>query len=380
MSTRPSWNMALVGGGGGFIGAVHATAACLDRRARLTAGALSSRPEKAIRAAAEFGIPDSGSYGSWQELLEGEAAKPSDERAHFVTVATPNATHHPIAKAALEAGFPVVCDKPLAISEAEAEELVAIVRKTGLPFLLTHNYSGYPLVRQARDLVASGELGEIRAIRVQYVQGGLLGVKPGSSPARGAWKADPALNGPLGTMADVGTHAYQLARFVAALEPRRISCQLRAFSEGRLLDDYGTASIELENGALATLLCSQVTHGRLNDLSLEIDGSLASLTWRQEDPNELVLRRFGEPRRTYERHPGAESTSPAARAACRIPPGHPEGYLEAFANLYGDFFDELEGKSAGLHPTAEDGLEGLRFLDACRRSHALDGGWTEMVR
>ena len=381
--------MALIGGGGsGFIGRVHAIAAALDQRAELVAGALSSDPAKARAQAAEFGIAADRAYGSYRDLLDAEARLSANERVDFLTIATPNGTHFEIARAALEAGFNVVCEKPLTTTLADAAALARRAQITGAVFAVMHGYSGYPLVRQARELVRSGELGEVQAIRVNYVQGGLRGLEPGQSPPRAAWKADPAQAGPSGTLADIGTHAYHLARYITGLEPVDVACQLRTYHPVRPLDDYGHAVIRFANGALGTLTVSQVTHGRLNDLAIEIDGRRCSLAWRQEEPNQLLVRRYGEPTRIYERNLRALFLADTARAACRLPGGHPEGVLEAFANVYGNVFQDMliraEGGRAAsrdtLYPNVCDGWEGVAFIQQCLASQRDNGGWKPLTR
>ena len=249
----------------------------------MVAGALSSDPERSRAAAPQFGIDAGRAYGSYAELLERESNLGGERGVDFVSIATPNYTHFGIAKSAIEAGFHVVCDKPMTIDLAQAEQLAELVQRAGVVFALTHNYSGYPLVRQAREMIQAGELGEIQAVRASYIQGWLRGTKPGTTPSRGAWKADPAKAGS-GSLGDIGTHAFHLARYVTGLVPVELSSKLMSYQPGRELDDYGHAMIRFENDALGMISFSQVTHGRLNDLSLEVDGTKASLTWRQETP------------------------------------------------------------------------------------------------
>ncbi len=375
--------MALIGGGGdAFIGRVHWFAATLDHRAELVAGCLSSRPDKAKLAAPEFGIDSDRAYTSYQELLDGEHDLPDGQRADFVSIATPNFTHFEIAMAALRAGFHVMCDKPMTIEIDQAKQLVECVRKTGRVFVLTHNYTGYPMVRQAAEMIRSGELGTIQAIRANYIQGWLRGVDPNVEPSRGAWKSDPAKAGS-GTLGDLATHAYNLARFMTVFEPLDVSCQLRTFAPDRVVDDYGHAQVRLSGDALAMITFSQVTHGRLNDLSIEIDGTKGSLQWRQEQPNEMIVRRYGKPVEIYERHPGAPYTNEFARGASRIPGGHPEAFIEAFANVYRDGFDDMVahatdqafGAAETSYPNVVDGEEGVRFIHACLSSHESGGDW-----
>ena len=277
--------MALVGGGGnGFIGKVHTTAATLDRQAVLVAGALSSNPERSRESALAMGIAPDRAYGSFHELINSEKLRATDDRIDFISIATPNHTHREIACAALAAGFHVVCDKPMTISTADADAMVTAVRDSEVIFALTHNYSGYPLVRQARELVANGVLGDLIAIRTKYVQGWMHGMDPDEVPARGAWKSDPNKNGRAGSLGDVGTHAFHLLQFITGMTPSKVLCHMRSYSPHHALDDYGHAMLQFEEGTTGMVTWSQVSHGRLNDLSIELDGTKASLAWRQEEP------------------------------------------------------------------------------------------------
>ncbi|WP_199195083.1 MULTISPECIES: Gfo/Idh/MocA family protein [Pirellulaceae] len=377
--------MALVGGGSGaFIGRVHATAAVLDNRAALVAGALSSNPERAKSSAPDYDIPEDRAYTSYQELIEKELALPEDKRIDFVSVATPNHMHFPVAKAALEAGFNVICDKPMTLTLAEAEELYQVVEKSGAVFAVSHNYTGYPLVRMARQMILDGELGEINAIRVQYIQGWLrTKLEDDASQKQAAWRSDPAKSGAAGAYGDIGTHAYNLGRYMTGLLPDKVSSHLATFVEGRKLDDYGTTVIRYENGALCTLTASQISHGRENDLSIEIDGTKAALSWRQENPNEMIIRKNGEPHKIYTRDPNAPFMNAAGVAACRIPSGHPEGFFEAFANVYRAAFDAMALRATGkdfekkdtIYPNIHDGVEGMYFIQQCVASSGQDGAW-----
>src|SRR6188768_3134261 len=314
MSTNGSLNrkfrMALVGGGqGAFIGRVHATAAVMDNRAELVAGCLSSNPEKAKASAPDYDIPPDRAYTSIGELIQKEKALPADKRIDFVSVATPNHTHFEIAKAAVEAGFNVMCDKPMTFDMKQADELVSAVEKSGVVFGVTHNYTGNPLVRQARDMIAAGELGEINAVRSFYIQGWLRTRLEAEGQKQSEWRTDPKRSGIAGCFGDIGTHAYNLARYMTGLLPDKISCRLKTFVEGRRLDDYGSATIAFENGALGTVTASQITHGRENDVFIEIDGTKGSLSWRQEEPNSLIVRTNGKPHQIYYRDPNAPFAS-----------------------------------------------------------------------
>ncbi|MCA9016953.1 MAG: Gfo/Idh/MocA family oxidoreductase, partial [Planctomycetaceae bacterium] len=298
--------MALVGGGqGSFIGRVHSIAACLDNRAELVAGALSSNPEKAKASAPAYDIKPDRAYGSIEELVEKESALPEDQRIDFVSIATPNFTHFPIAKTAVEAGFNVVCDKPMTFDLAQAEELKSLVEKSGVVFAVSHNYTGYPLVRMAREMILAGELGEIQAVRSNYIQGWLRSRLEQEDQKQAAWRTDPAKSGAAGAFGDIATHAYNLGRYMTGLLPEEISCNLKIFAPGRQLDDYGHAVIRFQNGALGTVTASQISHGRENDLFIEIDGTKGALAWRQEEPNQMVIRRNGQPHSIYSRDPNA---------------------------------------------------------------------------
>jgi predicted dehydrogenase len=376
--------MALLGGGGtGFIGKVHRTAALLDGRVDLVSGAFSSNLDRSRDTAVDFAVDSARAFDSFENLLDDELNRPAEERVDFVSIATPNWLHFPMAKATLQAGFNVMCDKPMTVNLAQAEELVDLVEQSGAVFGLTHNYTGYPLIRQAREMIAAGELGEIKAVRVNYIQGWMRGVTPGDTPARGAWKDDPLKNGPAATMGDVGSHAFNLASFVTGLEPAEVSATVRTFAPGRQLDDYGHALVRFTNDALCMVTVSQVTHGRLNDLSIEVDGEKASLAWRQETPNVLTLGQFGEPTRIYDRHPAAAYTNESGRTACRLPAGHPEAFFEAFANVYSAACDDMVKRATGqlfdsedtLYPNVRDGLAGVRFIEQTIASSQARGEW-----
>jgi predicted dehydrogenase len=388
MPTNGSLNrklrMALVGGGqGAFIGRVHATAAVLDNRAALVAGALSSDPERAKASAGDYDIPVARAYGSYKELLEKEKGLPADQRIDFLSVATPNHTHFEIAKAAIEAGFNVICDKPMTFDLAQAEQLADAVDKSGVVFAVSHNYSGYPLVRQARQMIQSGELGEINAVRSFYIQGWLRTRLEESNQKQAAWRTDPSKSGAAGCFGDIATHAYNLARYMTGLLPESISCHLRTFEPGRKLDDYGTAVIRFENGALGTVTASQISHGRENDLFIEIDGTKGSLQWRQEEPNKMIFRRNGQPHAIYTRDPNAPFMNDAGKAACRLPSGHPEAFFEAFANVYRSAYDAMVERAEGkkpenvntVYPNVNDGVEGMYFIQQSVDSSKENGAW-----
>ncbi|MDP7015234.1 MAG: Gfo/Idh/MocA family oxidoreductase [Pirellulaceae bacterium] len=364
--------MGIIGGGAlSFIGKVHRTAAQLDLRAELVAGAFSSDPAKSIAAGRQLALNPARVYATWTEMLDAERRLPADKRIDFVTVATPNDTHFQLAGSALAAGFHVVCDKPMTNGIAEAEQLAEQVARSGRVFLLTHNYTGYPQVRLARQLIESGELGEIQAVRVHYLQGWMRSRPPGQVYPRGNWKYEAGRAGVSGTFGDVGSHAYHLARFVTQIRPTRVSATLRAFSPGGALDDYGVAVLR-DDRAIITVTASQVTHGRANDLTLEVDGVLGSLVWRQEQPDELTLMRNGRPRELLTRAGGGAD---AAERFTRLPPGLPEGFIEAFANLYNAAFDKMAGGQSATFPDERDGVEGVRFIHQVVASSAEQGRW-----
>lgn len=376
--------MALVGGGAGsFIGRVHSIAACLDNRAVVTAGALSSNPQRAKESAPDYDIDDSRAYGSYEAMLDAESKLPEDERIDFVSIATPNHTHFEIARAAVEAGFNVVCDKPMTFDLAQAEALLETVQGSDVVFAVSHNYTGYPLVRQAREMILGGELGEINAIRAQYIQGWLRTPLEADEQKQAAWRTDPAKSGAAGAFGDIATHAYNLGRYMTGVLPDQVSCSLKTFVGGRRLDDYGTAVIRYENGALGTVTASQISHGRENDLEIEIDGTKGSLRWRQENPNELILRQNGQPHKIYTRDPNASYMNPSGSSACRLPSGHPEAFLEAFANIYTAAFDDMASRASGqavdrkntIYPNIYDGVEGMYFIQQCVASSAQEAAW-----
>jgi predicted dehydrogenase len=392
MAINPPLNrklrMGLVGGGqGAFIGAVHARAAIMDNRAALVAGALSSDPARAKASASDYDIKPERAYGSYKEMVEGESKLPPGERIDFASVATPNHTHYEIAKAFAEAGFNVMCDKPLTYDLKQAEDLAKVVERTGAVFAVTHNYTGYPLVRLARDMVHGGELGEINAIRAFYIQGWLRRRLEKDNQKQASWRTDPKRSGAAGCFGDIGTHAYNLGRFITGLLPDQVSCLLQTFEEGRPLDDYGTAAIRYQNGALGTVTASQISHGRENDLWIEIDGTKGALEWHQEEPNKLLFRVNGQPHRLYTRDPNAGHMTPTAKASCRLPSGHPEAFFEAFANIYTAAYDDMAARAGGkkvggrdtLYPNVYDGVDGMNFITQCVASSKENGHWLPLI-
>lgn len=390
-STRPSFSasnpviaqlgrrlrLAVIGGGpGSFIGATHRQAARLDDRYELVAACLSSDPEKAVSAGIELGLTAGRSYPSAQALLDAEAARP--DGADVVAIMTPNDGHYPCAMAALNLGFDVICDKPMTNTLAEAERLRQRVMETGRVFCLTHNYSGYPLVRQARAMVAEGLLGDVRLVQVEYVQGGRA--KPG--PGRTAWKTDPARGGTSLVMGDIGTHAHQLLRFISGLEVEQVAAEAGPIVPGSQAHDYAGAMLRLGGGARGNFWVTQAAAGVENALRIRVSGSLATLEWAQEHPQLLQFKPMGAPAQTFT--PKGPGTLPLAARSSRVAAGHPEGFHEAFANLYSDAAEAIAARRTGqtpdplaLHfPSADDGWMGMRFVDAVIRSSDANGVWT----
>jgi len=376
--------MGLVGGGiGSFIGRVHSVAAGLDNRSVLVAGAFSSDAQRSKQSAPGYAVDESRAYGSYEAMLDAERQLPEDERIDFVSVTTPNHTHFEIARAAVEAGFNVVCDKPMTFDLDQAEALLKTVEGSDVVFALTHNYTGYPLVRQAREMVLGGELGEINAVRTQYIQGWLRTRLEAEEQKQASWRTDPSKSGAAGAFGDIATHAFNLGRYITGELPESVSCHLKSFVEGRQLDDYGTAVIRYQNGALGTVTASQISHGRENDLEIEVDGTKGSLRWRQENPNELIFRQNGKAHQIYTRDPNAPFMHPAAAASCRVPAGHPEAFFEAFANVYAAAFDDMAKRAQGgtverrdtLYPNVYDGVEGMLFIQQCVASSQQDAAW-----
>lgn len=369
--------LGMVGGGaGGFIGGVHRMAARLDGCFDLVAGALSSDPARAAQSARDLGIAPDRSYASFQDMAQAEAARPDGIEA--VSVVTPNHLHAPAAIAFLRAGIHVICDKPLALTLDEGATMADAAQASGARFILTHNYTGYPLIRQARAMVAQGLLGKIRQVRVEYAQDWLAtAIEQQASGA--AWRTDPARAGLGGAIGDIGSHAYQLMRSVTGLEVETLQAQLTAFVPGRALDDDAEILLRFKGGARGSIWVSQVAVGHANDLRLRIYGETGSLSWSQEDPDRMIFGQLGQPSQILTR--GGAGLVADAIHATRVPAGHPEGYIEAFANLYRDAAALIlrQGTDKGLTengipvPGLEDGLDGLRFIQAAVRSSAKNG-------
>jgi len=365
----------MVGGGpGAFIGGVHRICLAMDGQFELVAGAFSSDPAKSLKTGAELGFDPKRIYGDWKGMLEAEAKLPAEQRIQALSIVTPNALHFAPAKLALERGFHVICDKPLTITVEEAEELERLVAHAKLQFCVTHNYTGYPMVREAAHLVQSGQLGEIRKVYVEYLQGWLSDKLAKTGQKQASWRVDPKISGPCGAMGDIGTHAANLAEHLTGSRIESLLAVLKTWVEGRALDDDGMVLFKLKNGATGTLAASQVCVGKENALAIRIFGTKGGLSWQQEHPNDLHVH--WKERAQELRRPGNGWVNDEAKALQRIPAGHPEGYLEAFANLYRSFAAAIRGEPTILHPfpTVTDGLSGMRFLRACVKS-AKEGSW-----
>lgn len=369
--------LAVIGGGpGSFIGAMHRQAARLDDRYELVAAALCSESQRSISAGRELGLSADRCYGSGLDLIAAEAQRA--DGADVVAIMTPNDSHFSLAMAALDRGFDVICDKPMTNTVTQAEQLRQRVLETGLVFCLTHNYTGYPMVRQAKAMVDEGQLGAIRMIQVEYVQGG----RAAPGPGRKAWKEDPARGGPSLVMGDIGTHAHNLLRFITGLEVSEVAAEVGTIVPDRLTHDYAGAMLRLSNGARGSFWVTQAAAGVENGLRIRVSGSLGSLEWMQEHPQALTFKPLGAP--SQNRTPNGPGTLPLAARASRIVAGHPEGFHESFANLYSDASEAIAARRAGLvadplcmhFPNSFDGLMGVRFVDSVIQSNTNAGAWT----
>jgi predicted dehydrogenase len=375
---------AMVGGGrDAFIGAVHRKAMALDGQIELGAGALSSSPGKARASGRDLGLADERNHGDWQSLLADELKRPPHERIDFVSIVTPNHVHFPVAQAFADAGFHVVCDKPLVHTREQADALVATVKRQGTVFGVTYNYTGYPMVRQAREMVRSGQLGELRKVVVEYNQGWLASHVEGSGSNKQAdWRTDPARSGAAGAIGDIGSHAENLVASVTGMEIESLCADLSALVPGRMLDDDGSLLLRFKGGARGVLIASQINTGLENDLRLRISGALGTLEWRQERPSELLHLPHDGPKRILTR--GSPWLCESAQRASRLPAGHPEGFIEAFANIYGGVVADIRARLAGIaadplaadYPRVEDGARGVRFIERTVASAASEAKWT----
>ncbi len=377
--------MGMVGGGrGAFIGGVHRIAAAIDQQIELVCGAFSSNPEKSRLSGEDFYLPADRVYGSYEEMILAEKELPLGERMDFVSIVTPNHVHFGPAKLALENGFHVVCDKPVTFNVDEAEILVKLVEETGLIFALTHNYTGYPMVKQARDMVKNGRIGKVRKVVVEYPQGWLATRVEDTDHKQAGWRVDPAKSGMGGAMGDIGTHAENLAEYITGLKITEVCAELTTFVEGRRLDDDANILLRMEKGARGVLHCSQIAVGEENGLNIRVWGETGGLEWHQMEPNTLIVKQLEGPSIHY--RTGVGNLSAAANHAQRIPAGHPEGYLEAFANIYKNFAACVQHRLAGTKPsklerdfpTVKDGLRGMRFVEKVVQNSQGAEKWTKL--
>lgn len=376
--------MGMVGGGrGAFIGQVHRMAANLDGKIELIAGAFSSDPEKSKLSGEDFFLDPDRVYGSYEEMAKAEAAR--EDGIDFVSIVVQNHLHYAVAKTFLEAGINVICDKPLALNIEQGKELQALVKGGDLVFALTHNYTGYPMVKEAKRIVADGELGRILKIVAEYPQGYAVGdVEGDGSGAISNWRADPKIAGSSNCIGDIGTHAHNLVKYITGLEVEELAAELTAFIPGRELDDDGNCLVRFEGGAKGIIYASQISNGDENNLNIRVYGTKASLEWHQEEPNDLIVKYANAPRKTYRR--GNDYLGAAAQANSRTPFAHPEGFIEAFANVYlaaaAAIADKIDGNQAPEggydYPTVDDGVSGMAFIKACVESSQNNAAWTKM--
>ena len=381
VARAPRIRLGMVGGGrGAFIGAVHRIAARLDDQYELVAGAFSSDPEKSAASAADLGV--ARSYGSYAEMAQKEARRKDGIEA--VAIVTPNHMHAPVAVEFLRRGIHVICDKPLTATLPEAKKLAKTAEASGVVFALTHNYTGYPMIRQAREMIAAGVLGDIRLVNVEYIQDWLAEPIEATGQKQADWRTDPARSGAGGATGDIGTHAFNLANFVTGLTLHELSADLQSFVAGRRVDDNGHIMMRYTSGARGTLWCSQVASGQENGLRLRIFGTKGGIEWEQENPNYLWVAPLGQPKHRLTR--GGPGSGEAAARLTRIPSGHPEGYLEGFANIYAEAARAIIARrdgttldSAVIFPGLKEGLEGVAFVDACVRSSKRNGAWVSLA-
>ncbi|CAH8282533.1 putative dehydrogenase [Mariniflexile fucanivorans] len=375
--------MGMVGGGiGSFIGDVHRKAAAIDGMIELVCGAFSSTEEKSIASGKDLNLNESRCYKTFEDMIHKEQELPEDVRMDFVAIVTPNHMHFPPAKMALENGFHVICDKPVTLTLEEATELETVIKNSGKLFALTHNYTGNSMVKQAKAMIAKGELGKIRKIQAQYLQGWLSTSLEKTGQKQAAWRTDPKRSGIGGALGDIGTHAENLIEYITGLKIEEIAADLGVFGEGRVLDDDGNMLIRMENGAKGSISISQIALGEENNLSVRVYGEKGSLEWHQENPNELITRWLEEPKKIYT--PNGNGLHAEALEVSRIPSGHPEGYLEAFATIYKNFAKHILAFNTGEtikkpdYPTIEDGIRGMKFIYAAVESDKNNTAWTKI--
>lgn len=371
--------LGMVGGGqGAFIGEVHRIASRIDNRFDLVAGALSSDPTRAAESGVELGISTDRSYANFADMAIAESAR--EDGIQAVSIVTPNHLHFPVAKVFLEAGIHVICDKPLTSTLEEAVQLTQLSKRKNVHFAVTYNYSAYPMVRQAREMIAAGTLGSIRVIQIEYAQDWLATDLESNGQKQAAWRTDPAKAGAGGSIGDIGTHAFHLSEFISGLRCDSLLADLESFVGKRRLDDNAHILIRYDTGAKGMLWASQVATGKENGLKISIYGAKAGLSWTQENPNYLSFTAISQATQILSR--GGPNIGGMASAASRIPAGHPEGFLEGFATLYSDIADLILGKVSienSLVPTVEDGLRGMQFVDAAVKSNKADSSWVKLV-
>ncbi|HEY1169788.1 MAG TPA: Gfo/Idh/MocA family oxidoreductase [Verrucomicrobiae bacterium] len=377
----------MVGGGrGAFIGAVHRIAANIDGQIELVCGAFSSDPERSKASGADLFLPANRCYGTFEEMIKAEAKLPEGERMDFVSIVTPNHMHFPPAKMALENGFHVLSDKPATLNLAEAKKLGEIVKRSGQLYGLTHNYTGYPMVKEAKAMIAAGKLGKIRKVVVEYPQGWLATRIEASGQKQAAWRTDPKRSGAAGCIGDIGTHAENLAEYITGLEIEELAADITAFVKGRALDDDGNVLLRFKGGAKGVLHSSQISVGEENNLNIRVYGELGGIEWHQKEPNTLLVKWLNDPMQVYRASMGYLSDS--AKAAGRTPPAHPEGYLEAFANIYKNFANHIRAVQSGTklakdavaldYPKISDGIRGMAFIEAVVKSSKGNAKWTKL--
>ena len=376
----------MVGGGvGAFIGAVHRIAANIDGQVELVCGAFSSSAEKSKESGKSLYLPDDRVYANFEEMINREKELPEGERMDFVSIVTPNHMHFPPAKMALENGFHVMCDKPVTFSLEEAEELAEIVERTGLIFGLTHNYTGYPMVKHGRQMIKEGKIGKVRKVVVEYPQGWLASRLEETGQKQAGWRTDPSKSGKAGGMGDIGTHAENLMEYMTGLKITELCADLTIFVEGRALDDDGNVLLKLDNGAKGILFASQISVGEENNLRIRIYGEKGGLEWFQPEPNTLYVKWPDKPIEIH--RSGHDYVGDHGKAHTRTPAGHPEGFLEAFANLYRNFTMAVQARITGDDfdaetydfPSISDGIRGMQFIDAVVASSANDQKWTKFA-
>jgi predicted dehydrogenase len=377
--------MGMIGGGrGAFIGAVHRMAAGIDGQIELVCGALHVDPEEAVLSGQDLYLPPERTYRTYHEMFEKENGLPEDQRMDFVSIVTPNHVHFEPAKMALENGYHVVCEKPLSFSLDEALELEKLVKETGLVFALTHTYTGYPMIKQARDMITSGVFGKIRKVVVEYPQGWLSTPLERTGQQQASWRTDPKKSGKAGSVGDIGTHAENLAETITGIRISELSADVTTFVEGRLLDDDANVLLRFDNGAKGVLHCSQISAGEENAINIRVYGEKGGIQWHQHDPNTMYVRWLDKPMEVF--RVGMPYMGEVAAAHTRTPAGHPEGYLEAFGNIYRNFAKVVQARIDGVDPdpvyqdfpTVEDGVRGMKFIDAVIASGKNNAAWTKL--